>query len=381
MSWRRTRKWLGGYVRRKGTGPEVFVVERMVSGRRIHRALDARNEREALTALARLEAGLAERAPSGSPVVQLDAQLRDEYQAYQLGAGVTAEWAAEMRRGLDWWMQRLTTVTIQHLELRDLRAALADEVTSRHPHRIKAIKGLTRWLREQGRLKPSEDPAVDLRVPRVRAERLRRRKVVDVEVLRRTHAVLRAPYRDILTVQLASAWHISEVRRWASTGELLPGVRGGRAASSTSSPPEGTLLGVLVTWQAKSGEPTRTPIVHQEHLDAALRLMALRRGGGRWFPGATAISKELRRACDEANRLAIAELGPLEDGSRRVPQWSLGQMRHTVLTLARERGASIADIAAFAHHRSQRTTTQFYLDLREPVERVPVLRLVPGDDG
>jgi integrase len=369
--WQRTRRWLGGYVRRKAGGPEVWVVERMVAGRRIHRALDARSEREALTTLARLEAGLVERTPEGQPVVVLDSNLRDEYRAHQLAAGVTPDWATEMKRGLDWWMSVLPTLTLQHLQLRDLRAALG-ELTTRRPQRIKAIKGLCTWLREEGRLKASEDPAADLRVPRATPAKLRRRKVVDLEVLRRTFACLRQPYRDILTVQLASAWHISEVRRWALSGELLPAP----APKGTGAP---ELLGVLVTWQAKSGEPTRTPVVHPEHLEAARRLRALVRGpeAERWFPGPTAVSKALRQACDAANRQALVELGPTTDGSRRVPRWSLGQMRHTVLTAARQGGAAIHEIAAFAHHRSQRTTTAFYLDLLEPVERVPLLRLVP----
>jgi hypothetical protein len=194
--------------------------------------------------------------------VVITADLVDKYHAHQLAAGITLEWADEVSRCLADWTDAFGGRDIRTLKLHvDIKPALARKDWKRKPHRIKALKGFFRWLREErGLLERVDDPTLDLRVPQVTPEKWRRRKVVAPELVQLVLTKLEQPARDVLHLLTATAWHLSEVYRFAAEGELV------RVAQQ-----EGGPLAVLIT-KHKSGELTRTPVLYKEHLEAAQRL-------------------------------------------------------------------------------------------------------------
>jgi len=339
--WQHVGKWEGGYIRQKQGGRPVYVIERVVGGRRFHVSTGASTLGAAVRHLARFEANPSAYSPSGDAqdALRLSAELVLEYRAHQLQKGLTREWADTAARCLADWTEALGRADLRAVELRALRDALGRWPRSQDKH-IKALKGFCRWLRqERGLLRHAEDASLDLRVPQYRPEQWKRRKVVPHEDVSAVLRLLPQPIRDMLHLLTATAWHVSEVRRFASAGEIVRPTHGP--------------LAVLVV-RHKSGELHRTPLHHPEHLEAAMRLR------GASLPSRVTTARQMRRACDEA----------------RAPRFGLGVMRHSVLTWAHERGASAQQTSEFAGHKSTATTRRHYLDLAVPTVSVPVLRLL-----
>lgn len=346
---KRIGRWLGGYIRESHDGRRIFVIERWMGGARCHKSTGCSTERAALKELERFELDPIGYRPAGSQVVpRLTPELVTEFRTYQLepppkGRGLSREWVDEVTRCLGDWADALGPKDLRTLTLHeDLRPAL-DKWPTRRPHRIKALKALTRWLRqEKGLLTHRQDATVDLRVPQARPEKWTRRKVVAPEDVRAVLVALAQPTRDVLHLLTATAWHCSEVRRFAAGGEIV------RPAGNDGP------LAVLVA-RHKSGELTRTPILYAEHLAAAEQLRA--RGA---LPSRVTLERHMRRACDRAG----------------VSRFCLGQMRHSVLTWAVEHGATADQAADFAQHRSKATTTRWYVDVAVPRTAIPILRLL-----
>lgn len=351
-----TEKWAGGYVR-KGKKWPTYVIERWVGGRHFHVSTRCRTLRAAMKQLERFEAdpgGYRPEGPEGREALVLTDILVEEFAAWMLNTkGNSVEWVNDVSRYLADWIEDLGGKDLRRAPgdassrnvsmHRDLKPALDERKTSRK-HRIEAIKSFYSWLRkEKGLLGFAEDPSLDLPVPQDTPEKRRRRKVVDEERLQKVLAKLDDETRDILVLQGATAWHVSEVRRFAKAGEIR-------------TQPDYTV--VLVTTH-KSKDPTRTPVLHSEHIEAAKRI----RARGRIHSNST-LAERMRVACDAAG------LEPSE-------HFRLGQMRHTVLTWAVDHGATPQQASEFAGHKSERTTRNFYLDQAVPTIRVPVLRLVP----
>lgn len=339
------KRWLGGYVRVAKRGP-VFIIERWARGARFHVSTGCSTERAALKELERFEADPAGYVPNGgTDALRLTAEMALEYRVHQLAQGVTPEWANEVGRCLADWIDILGRHDLRRLSLhRDLKPAL-DRWRTRRGGRIKALKGLFRWLRqERGLVTHSQDATVDLRVPQSRPEKWRRRKIVPPEDVAAVLRHLPPETADVLHLLSATSWHLSEVRRFAEGGEI---------AQPVGAP---TVLAVLIVRQ-KSGELTKTPVGYVEHLEAARRI----RSSGQVASRVT-LARHMRIACRAAG----------------VPWFGLGQMRHTVLTWAVEDGASLKDAAEFAHHRSEATTRRWYVDLNVPRAPLPVRRLLGG---
>lgn len=344
---KRVGRWLGGYVRSTSDGRKVYVIERWGNGARWHISTGCMTERAALKELERFEENPAGYRPRGEDGLAFTADLVLAYRDHQLARGVTSEWAAEVARCLAEWMVELGgKVDLRSLDLhRDLKPALA-RWTTRRPHRIKALKGFFHWLREErGLVRRAQDPTLDLRVPQARPEKQARRKVVPPEDVQAVLLKLPPATRDLLHFLTATAWHLSEARRFAEGGEIATPMGG-----------DGSALAVLIV-RHKSGDLTKTPILYPEHLEAAKRLKE--RGS---LPKRMTLARHMRKACAAAG----------------VPWFGMGQMRHSVLTWGVERGATLEGAAEFAHHRSKATTQRFYVDLAVPKTAVPILRLVEG---
>lgn len=345
-SWTRVGTWEGGYVRRRANGRLVYVIERVVKGRRFHIATPASTLNAAVRQLARFEADPTKYHPAGEPVavpVTISAELVQAYQEHQVGKGNSVEWTAEMVRCLGDWAEALGGRDLRTLSLhQDVRPAL-DRWPKRKSQRIKALKTFYGFLRrEKGLVHHSEDCTVDLKVPQGKPAKWKRRRAVDTALVVRALRELRQPYRDILLLLTATGWHVSEARRFSSGGEIVR--HAGR--------PDG-VIAVLITLH-KGGEPTRTPIYYPEHLEAAVHLRGLPR-----FPARASIARVMKKLC---TRLGIE-------------QFRAGVMRHSVLSWAHDLGATAKETAEFAQHESDTTTRRHYLDLAVPRGDIPILRL------
>lgn len=352
---RKDTHWAGGYIRWGKRGP-TYVIERWIDGVRFHVSTRRRTEAEALEELVRWREDPHNYVPSPRtrpkrvPLCLTDTLIL-EYRDWMLTRPKPAsvEWANTCARMLADWMEDLGRKDIRDLSITaDLKPALARRMTSRM-HRIEALKAFCAWLRkEKGLLRHAEDPTLDLAVPQAAPAKLRRRKVAAREDVRKALEVMtNGEVRDLLLLQVATAFHLSECRRFAQEGEILE-------------PPPGTDLLAIIRVKHKSGEPTRAPIRYPEHLAAARRIRARGRIPSRYF---------IDRAIDEACTAA------------KVPYFHPGSMRHSVMTWAVEAGAHPRDVAEFGGHKSDRTTRKFYLDTAYPTVTVPVLRLVSGGEG
>jgi hypothetical protein len=260
------------------------------------------------------------------------------------------EWAFGQANLLADWSDDFAGEDIRDVTVHRMKEMLDGRITSRK-HRIEAIKAFASWLRrEKGLLKFSEDTTLDLAVPQDTAAKNRRRRVVSEENFFAILPHLPAAVRDIALLQSATAFHISETKRFRESGELVRNVA--------------PHLAVIMV-RHKNGELVATPLQFPEHVEAAERVLALKK-----FPAKQELCDAMEAACSAA----------------KVPSFRLGVMRHSVLTWGHARGASMSDLAKFAHHKSERTTATFYVDLAVaptviPVVRPPPLALVRGGKG
>lgn len=349
------RPWAGGYVR-AGKRRDVYVIDRWVKGVHFHISTRCSSERAALKQLERFEADPAAYTPAGSEhaAVTFTDQLADEFRAYMRERkGNTPEWTAEVMRHLAAWSDDLAGADLRTLSIPRLEDILDRRQTSRR-HRIEALKAFCTWLRRRkGLLTPANDVTMSLEVPKAAPAQQRKRRAIPEAHVRAVLAKLPEETRDVCIVQSGTAWHISEVRRFAESGQIVSVISGKGIAA-------------LVT-RHKSNDEVTTPLLHQAQLEAAKRIKARGR-----IPIKETIVNHLRRACEavreEQRRSQIPE-GEL------MPHFRLGQMRHTVLTWGVEDGATIGEAAGFANHRSERTTRRFYVASNVPSGTIPTRKL------
>lgn len=374
---KRAGSWEGGYVLQIADGSSIYYIEKRIDGVSFHVSTRCSTVDAARVHFRRfMKDPLAYSPAGGGPglsgaEVTLTADLILKYREYLLSDAngevpVTTAWADEMEARLTDWMARLGSKRdLRTLSLhKDLKAALASWPTMRGA-RIKAIKGFFRWLKEEtGQIEPAQDPTVALKVPQVTPEKWKRRKAVNLEHVRAVLAELEQPTRDVLHLQTATGWHLSEIRRLVKEGELLK-------------PPKDheTVKGVLIV-RHKSGETARTSLTHDEHVETARRLLSLRdkptgkNGKVKGLPDRTWLAKQMHRAIEKANAKLI------ESGSEeRIPTFGLGVIRHSFATWAYESGTPVEILAEFLGHKSKVTTKRFYVDLGVPQALVTVPRL------
>jgi integrase len=352
-----------GYVRRQRNGTWVFIIERMMRGRRFHVSTGATTITAARAQLERFQADPTNYDPRGSEAagtLRLTDELIAEWEAFSLAKGNGGPYTRDHGRKLLMWALRLNGADLRKLTLQRLRACL--EGLGARKHRIIALKSFFTWLRtEKGLLTTAQDATLDLPVPQSSPEKHRRRKVVAWQLVERllAHWSERAEAerwcprrrddrlqpgddaqrrRDCLLLLTATGWHVTELLRFIRGGEVVRQAKGDAQA-------------VLVV-RHKGGELTRTPVVHREHLDAAERLRAAGHAPRN-------IEKKHRAACVAAG----------------VPPFGLGVMRHSVATWAHEAGAAPELIAQFLGHKDARTTKRFYIDLAVPTNVIPLRRV------
>lgn len=345
------RTWEGGYWRLDARRRRVYVIRKMVNGRRYVVSTRARSEAAAVAQLRRFEADPEGYDPRGHVrpnAIYLDVPLADAFLAWSLkpkdqgGRGNTPRWVGEQKRYLDWWSDRLDGIDLRRLSYEE-HVAPAMEGTKAQRQCGATLLALYRFLRKERGLSLTEDPIHGrLTFGEPAAEQSRRSKVVPTEHIDLLIEHLTAPWRDVLTVQAGTAWHVTEVERFAVAGLIEPLPRNAT---------QDGVAAVLVCPRHKSGDSIRTR-VSAAVLEAAKRLRAhgsFSRGHkGR---GGSAYSRAVRAACAAVKR---------PDGEAGIPVFTPGMIRHSVATHAVNAGESVQRVAEFLGHRTKKTTERFY---------------------
>lgn len=349
----RKGRWTGGHIRLAGKGRaarKIFIIRRMIDGRRFEVSTKRSTETAALIELERFEKNPAGYEPlpdvdllpdEGPPPLRLDAALSKRYLKSCETRDSVKYWRGK-KRVIAWWLKKLDGKDLRHLDLAaDIVAHVPEGTPGRQP-KIAVLKHFFSWMRDvQGAnlLTAGEDPTLDrLRVPQSQPAQSRRAKTFTAKNLKRAIAELekmgKGHHADALRVLGATGWHVTELDRLArgvaGTGveELPPG----RNATKGSV--------ALLTVHKVGAAPHRTE-VRAEAAAAARRL--IERGG---VPAN--LTGVLR---DEVN----PALGLGRD-DRVMP----GCARHSVATAAVNAGESIQDVANFLGHKSPATTRRFY---------------------
>jgi integrase len=332
--------WDGGYVRHGKKHP-TYVIERWVDGIHFHISTRCHTSGAAHEQLKRFESDPVGYRPSGTGLkrVHITADLVLRYCTWMGEAKSNSEgWCRDCARWLADWTEDFATSDLRSVKLHELETMLDKRKHSR-PGRITALKGFCKWLRRrEGLITSKEDPTVDLVVPQAK-EAARSRAVPEARI----SAVL--PYlpedaRDLLLVLMGTGAHISEIKRFASVGELAKQSK--------------TKAIMYMVHKTKRVKPF--PLVGRVYVEAAERLKARGR-----LPSYWTLNTDMTKACADAG----------------VERFTLGVLRHSFTTNAFKRGATMAEVGDAVHHSTPRTTRRHYV-VGVPPKAVPPLRVLRG---
>lgn len=348
----RTReKWEGGYVRNG-----KFIIERKIAGKKYELSTRCTTRRAALKHLERFEADPTSYDPNETDTeipLQLDEALIDEFYVWHLGKKGTAKWSNILRSKLEAWANHFAGKDLRRLDLIDHVKPHLRGATTPH-HRVKAIKMLFKWLRqEKGLIKRAEDVTLDLPVPTIKAaQQTGEAKAVPWAHVKAVVPYLPAHVADVLEFLAVTGWHVEEVRRFAINGLI----RDRRASDGPN------VVAVVGTLQ-KNGSKHFTALTHEQTLATAQRI----KGRGKVIDNGR-LRKHMIRAAAKAR----------DENEKPVPVFQLGSIRHSVATWLVQDGVSLVEVSRYLGHRSVVTTSKFYVDHNAAAAAMPLstLRLV-----
>jgi site-specific recombinase XerC len=324
------RRWLGGFVRETASGKPVYVIEKYLRGAYFKASTRCHTESGALKELAKFEADPALYVSGKLDALIMTPELVLEYRDWQLTErGNTDEWARWSASMLAHWMRAIGNRDLRRLKASDVREMLLAFKTNR-PARVVALKGFYSWLvKEKSLLEHHQNPMPGVRIPQRGKSRDTAPRDHPYALVRRVYEHLREDVRDILQLQVGTGLHLSEVMRFAQSGELRKD-------------PTGKALAVLVTWH-KRKEKAAVALTKRKHVDAARRI---REKG--YTLGRSRLAYLIRRANIEAD----------------IPpeQWVyFGDMRHSVSTWAHEMGEDVANTAKAFNHTDEEMLRRHYV--------------------
>lgn len=275
----------------------------------------------------------------GSHRLPISAELVAEYREWMISVKRNSRrWSLTCERLLIEWAEDFAGRDLRSVKLHELESLLDKRVSSRK-HRIEALKAFCKWLRRRkGLLTIGQDPTVDLPVPQS-DESLKSKAIPEKDV----SAVLRylpEDARDVLIVLMGTGAHMSEIARFAQEGEFI-----------VTSPTKATMF---MMHKRKRIRPF--PLRGRVYVEAAKRVKARGR-----IPAYDTLNIDMRAACAAAG----------------VPRFTMGVIRHSFLTNAFKRGATMAEAGDAVHHSTPKTTKGHYVIGIEP-KPVPPLRVLPG---
>lgn len=330
------QRWDGGYWRRNADGKKVFVIYRKVRGTLYEISTRCTHSGAAHEHLKRFEADpeayKACPIPDSPNGLFLDEDLASKFLEWSRDEKKNSvKHRLDQRRALTWWQERVGNVDLRKLSTARLHAEL-DKVKRGKRQLITTFKAFYGWLRkERHAVATGEDPTFgQLRAPQAKVAQLKTDKTVTRDQYLTALSKLEGWPRDALMVLGATGWHVSELERFASGGDV-------EQHPLTGAP-------VLLCPRTKGGNHLRTE-VSAETADAAKRLRE--RGTVDYF--------DLRRAIESTG----AKFNP-------------GYLRHAVASWAINSGADPSVVSAFLNHRSLVTTRKFYATHAVPA-KVPTL--------
>ena len=365
----RSTVWEGGIVRHNRKGEPIFIIQRMIEGTAYKVSTRCHDIEPAREQLRRFEAGPAAYKPAGPPEddglepLPLDETLATAFLVWSRDVGPNKSrkgnsraWLRKQRSYLAWWQEQLADVDLRELTLKaHVEPALGPELKpgqdgySTRAKRIAVLKALFSYMRTQPDARaqglgvtPSQDPLFGaLKVPQSDPDsRKTRDKAVSITHIRKAVSKLDGHWKDALTVQAGTGWHVTEVQRFVAGRPVLKnGEEVSRDRGHVEEPRKKTHYGsaVLVCPEAKGGSELRTA-VGPEVAEAARRLL------GRGTFSVEKYGVAVKEACEVAG----------------VPVFTPGRMRHSVATHAVDEGADMASVASFLNHKSPATTRNFY---------------------
>jgi integrase len=359
-----TGKWAGGRTYQSKRGQTVYQLEKAVRGRRYSIKLDADSEQAAMAELALFDrdpAGYQTKAQAGrsrpmAGPLYVDPETVEGFITHLQKGQRSEVYQETSRRYLAQWAEALKDRDLRTVTLYELRQHLAKWTTAT-PSRIIAIKSFCSWLRSEDRLKASEDPTLELKVPPSVAEKGSRTKGYSIEHVETIYAALDSQVaRDIIAVKAKTGMHVSEIERIANgNGELHP-------LADTSSGIAGT-----AKFKHKNGR------IHIASLDAQAFAAAQRLQRKGRLPARFSLQCMIDRAAEGCGQPTIHP----------------SELRHSFATWAKNYGELIKPtsggvaleiVASILGHQSTRTTTKFY-DGTEvpPMVRIPIKLVHPND--
>ncbi|HYE94474.1 MAG TPA: hypothetical protein VEA38_25800, partial [Terriglobales bacterium] len=152
------------------------------------------------------------------------------------GKGNTKEWANQQRIWLVWWLQ-----TLGNIDLRRLAPTKVLDVVEGAParaHKLRVLSMFYTWLMQRkGLVKVTENPFKSGRIQLPQSEPSTETNVIPFDVFKRVLVRLANPKRRpgtrhvgnridhwplALIIQAGTAWHATEVRRFAESGSIEP---------------------------------------------------------------------------------------------------------------------------------------------------------------
>ncbi|HET6410612.1 MAG TPA: hypothetical protein VFG53_01030 [Anaeromyxobacter sp.] len=361
-------RWEHGRVHYDDEGGPTYFIEVRRVGNYYLRKTDVHTEREALAEFALFETNPPAYLPrgerqaaaakpaeerAGPPPILLDDKLATEFIDYSREVlKLAPDWLRKKRAYLAWWTEKLWGVDLRRISLRLVLSKVPKgERTTARAHKIAVLRSLGEYLTDPDQrmsyreneptLEPEENTLHALRVPQTEpAQSQGKKRPVSVDQLKLVMENLTGQVnRDVVTVLLATGWHASELRYFATEGEIQPAPAEYRRTGTAA---------ILVTLHKKGKTRRWKPRRVAEAAQAAAE--RLQAHGG--FDLAR-VDKALRAAC------AAAKITP----------FGLGQIRHVVASYAKAAGATDAQRAAFLFHDA-RTDNRNYAQLQS-VERIP----------
>ena len=283
----------------------------------------------------------------------------------------TRKWVGEQRSSLAWWAEQIGGRDLRGLSLSRVVVPALDGPLEKpkrvkgRAHKIATLKALYAWLRRERHLLTSaEDPTVDLAVPQSSPAQRRQVKeqapevvekvLVELDPERRRARIMAeknvdvaelqhmTDYRDHLRLAAATAWHVTELARFASAGRVLEATQLQRADGSD----------LVLETVHKNGEVFRTRVGG----DASAGARRIHAAGGFSIERyAEAVAEAARAAGIKTN--------------------FRGALRHSALTWVSElEGEEAAQ--KVARHKSPRTTKKNYAERAAPPNPLTRMRLV-----
>ena len=326
----------------------VYAVRRSIAGRPFDVSLRRTTAAAALQELQRWEADPLNWTPLSAELrtVTVDDDLVLEFLVWSRDEKKnTAEWRYEQKRVLAWWGDELAGVDLQKRAGYDplvLHIQPALKKAGSRSLAIRVLKTFCAWLRfEKHLLDLSSDPVAGrLRAAPARPAQWKKSRVISAEHIATATKHLAPLYRDALEVLLGTGWHVTELARFASAGDVDQ-VPEGREGEGTA---------VLVTPRTKLGNSLRTLV--SAPVEAAARRLRAR---------GELSKKQLRRAIESAC------------SAGEIDVFTPGSFRHTVSTFAKNHGAHPKSIGDFLNHQSEETNRRFYSTHAVPA-KVPTPR-------